>query len=684
MLEFLRKFFAFIFDSGFYFLPPANQPGVTNNPTPTNPDGSGLPYVTVAKAAAEQQLASVPKFGVSDTASAVTAGLPALAQLNKLTALQITNGNSLAITGATYAAYTSLLDKLITGQMLTVSGASIGQAAALQADTHVGGFTVTGTSPAILSAVSQLATDTRLTGWTASDTTIVRISAVFWGTNRAFLDRIGGGESLAVSSANVAQAISLQADRAVSSFTVTDTSAHVQSALDALNADTHLAGITLSDGKPVAFTYAQYQFDTMSRAALGAAGITVGLVPAIAAATISANPYVNTEGVSDTLANIGTNLATLENLALRGKLSAIAVTDSGKTLTLTPVQYAASLDAIKLMSGNFTIVQSSATPPLVPTPTPSGGLHINFVQDTSIAAAPTAFLAALNSAATMIEAVIANNITLNIEVGWGEIAGHQLAAGVAAGSTNLDSLQSYSAVAASLKAHITGPAALNLNLPASNPFGTTRYDVAGAQAKAWGQQTAAGLDGAIGVASNGWRSSDFVGVLLHEITHVMGRNSGWGGINGDTTPLDLFRYSSPSFLATDGSVVDPTLHTGASGLQYFSVDGGRTILADFANQSDYGDWASNSLSVNDPMNAFISGTPNVLTAVDLTELGALGFSLTTAGVASATHASNAAALMTQAMSSVNNQTSFIGSGSLTPAMMAQIQASMTEVHNLVS
>jgi hypothetical protein len=69
---------------------------------------------------------------------------------------------------------------------------------------------------------------------------------------------------------------------------------------------------------------------------------------------------------------------------------------------------------------------------------------------------------------------------------------------------------------------------------------------------------------------------------------------------------------------TDGSKT-------SQGLQYFSTDGGKTVLADFSNSSDYGDWASNSLTTNDPFDAFLAANSNALTPVDIIELGAMGY-----------------------------------------------------------
>jgi hypothetical protein len=89
---------------------------------------------------------------------------------------------------------------------------------------------------------------------------------------------------------------------------------------------------------------------------------------------------------------------------------------------------------------------------------------------------------------------------------------------------------------------------------------------------------------------------DLVAVMLHEITHVMGRvDYSFAYASGNTpllTPLDLGRYdcggSSLNFTATNAC---------------FSINGGATDLRQFSAVSDTGDWDSAVVSAN---NAYIN------------------------------------------------------------------------------
>ena len=262
----------------------------------------------------------------------------------------------------------------------------------------------------------------------------------------------------------------------------------------------------------------------------------------------------------------------------------------------------------------------------------ASSFHINLVWDTSVNSAPSTFKTAIQAAASLLEQYIITPITVNIAVGWGEIGGisggiaSPVAANSAAGGTLGDIYQSYAAVKQELAATATSAddKSVLASLPSTSPYGNVYYDVAGAQAKAFGLTSATNtaLDGLTGFATN-WPSSDLIAAALHEISHAMGRNSGWAApsYGSDITVLDLMRFSAPGTFAADGT------KASASALQYFSVDGGKTVLAHYALTSDLGDWYTDSLTSNDPNNAYLSSGSNALTNVDLRVLDAMGFTL---------------------------------------------------------
>jgi len=276
----------------------------------------------------------------------------------------------------------------------------------------------------------------------------------------------------------------------------------------------------------------------------------------------------------------------------------------------------------------FAAGTTTATPG-VTTVNGSAGLVLNLVWNASVSAAPDSFKAAVVQAAELIGARVSDKITLNITVGYGEVDGSTLPSGTAAAGTTGDQWESYATVKQQLIKSATSATDQSViaNLPANNPFNSRPLDVSGAQLKLFGVTAAngSGVDGVMGF-SNDWGSS-LTGAALHEITHAMGRNAGWGSdANGNwITPQDLFRYASPGALTSDGSLAS------SSNLQYFSIDGGQTVLANYSTSSDYGDWATNSLTTTDSFNAYLPANSNSLTPVDLLVLDAIGYTIVGAG-----------------------------------------------------
>jgi hypothetical protein len=147
-------------------------------------------------------------------------------------------------------------------------------------------------------------------------------------------------------------------------------------------------------------------------------------------------------------------------------------------------------------------------------------------------------------------------------------------------------------------------------LPGSlNPNNNGSIAIWRAQEKALGLvgATDSAIDGDIGFATD-FSSSYWVGGAIHEITHAMGRISGYASYD----ILDMMRYTGQG------------QHIFAGGTPaFFSINNGATRLANFDTTSDFGDFVTDSLTPTDPLNAYISG--NAITPLDGQMMDVIGF-----------------------------------------------------------
>ena len=284
-------------------------------------------------------------------------------------------------------------------------------------------------------------------------------------------------------------------------------------------------------------------------------------------------------------------------------------------------------------SGGSTLLYRSSAPG--PTLVGSaGGLQIKLIWDSSVASAPAGFMQAAIAAAQLYTTEFSNPEVINIQVGYGEVAGQRLPSGALAASESYGYSETYSQVAAALQqdaSSSTWQATADASLPSSDPTNGGSFFVSTAEAKALGQVNAYGgsVDGYIGLSSrypmNYTQSAisgsqiDAVGALEHEISEVMGRMGSEGSLFGSNvyTPLDLFRYSG-------AGMRDLTPGSG-----YFSVDGGNTNLGAYNNPNNGGDaadWIGTLVG-----DSYGDGYPGVVAAVsptDLIEDSVLGYRMT--------------------------------------------------------
>lgn len=269
-------------------------------------------------------------------------------------------------------------------------------------------------------------------------------------------------------------------------------------------------------------------------------------------------------------------------------------------------------------------------------------MQINVTFDQSASSLPAGFVAAINYVVNYFDNLFTNSVTINIDVGYGEIAGHTLASNSLGESEwNLVSANYGSIRSALLAQGAPGASTLpSSSLLAGNPFMPL------AEAQALGLSPSNGsLAGYVGFSSSlpfsysatttpASNQYYFIGVAEHEISEVMGRLSLLSDQPYDYSPMDLYRY-------TAAGVRDVT--TGGSGsTAYFSITNGTTNLGTWNNQTsngDLGDWYPQGPAPggNDAFNDYSNrGVINVMSASDLTLMAALGWTLAPSPTVSAT------------------------------------------------
>ena len=245
----------------------------------------------------------------------------------------------------------------------------------------------------------------------------------------------------------------------------------------------------------------------------------------------------------------------------------------------------------------------------------SGGLVINLLFDAAAMAAPLSFRQGIEQAATILSGAISDKITVNLNIDYSGTGG-----GAAAGPDN-GQYVSYTTVRADLVNDATpGDTTFNALPSGSTIQGQSSVAVWDAQLKLFGLLGANDTttdDGSATFATD-INPNLLVGVALHELTHAMGRVP--YGPQPDI--FDLFRFTSPGTRLFLNGATAPAA--------YFSLDGGTTKVADYGQTSDASDFLNGGVQgSNDPFNEFYSGsTLQQLTAIDLKQLDALGFHLT--------------------------------------------------------
>ncbi len=310
-------------------------------------------------------------------------------------------------------------------------------------------------------------------------------------------------------------------------------------------------------------------------------------------------------------------------------------------MTTSPIP---ATDRRTLFAARAAFFGSSVFAALTLATAPAVALTINTTYAASVnnLAYATEVKTAFQAAANVFQSMFVNPVTVNLQVGWGELLGSPVTSIGVAGMTGYGSY-SYSQMRSMLGATATSSADQTAysSLPASSPTGALNYTLTPALAKALGvaPATSAGVDGYVGFGA-GYNfdfnrtdgiaagTYDFMGVALHEISHALGRVSGLGSTTpANGLPIDLFRYSAPG--TTSFAYNSPA---------YFSINGGTTNLATFnsTGSADRDSWVS---MPGDAFSAYAApGVVNDITTADRIVMDVLGWN-TVAGTTTPSYGS---------------------------------------------
>jgi hypothetical protein len=268
---------------------------------------------------------------------------------------------------------------------------------------------------------------------------------------------------------------------------------------------------------------------------------------------------------------------------------------------------------------------------------PARATSFNLTFDASTVDAPAAFFTAFNNEIQFYQTLFSDPITINLHVGWGDINGNPLSPGNLGQSLTNQQAVPYTVLKSALvnDAKTASDALALVGLPTTDPTPGRNFAMSNAEAKALGllAGNAPGIDGWVGFNKTAPYTFDpnnravpgaydFLGLVDHEITEVMGRYGfGQNGSGVRDSPIDLFRYASPGVRDLSPAYGGPA--------NYFSIDQGATPINSFniACCGDLSDWAG---MTPDAYNAFLTpGRAGFTSPGDIAQMDVLGYDLVT-------------------------------------------------------
>ncbi len=300
---------------------------------------------------------------VSDEGTAVAndiAGLTALG--GKLKSVAITTTTPMSLTGAQYAASTTTLKKISNSYSLALTNVTTQNAVTWSNTGTIVSMDIVDSVANIASRLDALNNfNVKINQIESSDSgVLLTFNASQLSTAASVLAKVDANVGWRVKNMSVADALSATRPARIDKLTVADSSQTIGASLDALQAlSTKLESITqLGSTVPMSITATQLvnDADTLEKITNNY-NLKVSEVLADNAAATAATPHVYTIAVKDEVANLLSNLSTLQSLG--AKVSTIEATDPTNHLAITEAQYGANRVAINKMASGILVDVSS-------------------------------------------------------------------------------------------------------------------------------------------------------------------------------------------------------------------------------------------------------------------------------------------------------------------------------------
>ena len=292
----------------------------------------------------------VTSLAVSDTSANLVANLDALHTNNaKVTAIVVSPAAPLGLSATQFTADADVLTKIGT-YTATVSGVLAGSIGTVFTNPKVLSLGVLDTSANVVSNIAALQTNIgKITSIVLSSPAPLALTAAQLTTDAGVLTKIGT-YTATVSGVAAANVGSVLGSSKVTSLAVSDTSANFVANIAALQANiAKITAIVVSPAAPLGLSATQFSADATALTKMGAYTATVSGVLAVNVGAVLSNTHVTSIVVSDTSANIVSNLDAIQKLvaipANSAKISSIASSD-GQNLNVSATQLASDSTAL--------------------------------------------------------------------------------------------------------------------------------------------------------------------------------------------------------------------------------------------------------------------------------------------------------------------------------------------------